>query len=653
MCLESRVLLAVTLLLGVTGTCGYLNTPCPLMCKCDAAMKEVTCAGNASLPTAMQYAPEDTKILHIDGADMGGVVVLRHPPVLPNLQVLRISECVGIRDVLPNVLPSFKQLHELYLIDNRLQCIDVRLLSSHLRVIDLSSNLIESLPDDVFAGLYKLQILRLSHNRIKRLSAKVFSDLESLKEIDLSHNRLQFVHPQVFRYQPVLQVVDLRSNYLTSLQETTFSGLRKIHRVDLQDNPWDCHCGMTWLQQALTDDSSTFRDAKHVCCATPPSLHSLSLQSISPDQFNCSAPSFAVLPPADIVIVYMHSTQIHCPVSGYPAPSVYWITPHGAIVNPDNSQWLSEELAESGAERSYSGLPTYYKTSVRVLTNGSLEIHKLRSYFIGEYTCVAVNQVGNVSVKVNVTITSAVSGYLTAACIIGATTAGGLAMLAMCICMLTICIERHCLKPRSHVKVLSVTIEPSGYRRPACPWHMDDNRVSPSPDPSIFEFYVPAVCVTPADDRDADRHSEEVKENTRGTLEGVRARLRTGVGTGVDRIRSRAHNVAETSSRRLQTIRESSSQYMHTMRESGGHYMNNVRESSSRYMRNIRESSSVYASRMRTGVVLGMEQVKSHVQSVKELCGTGTMIQTVSMVSVSTDVDSQQQREVVKTISFV
>jgi len=41
------------------------------------------------------------------------------------------------------------------------------------------------------------------------------------------------------------------------------------------------------------------------------------------------------------------------------------------------------------------------------------------------------------------------------------------------------------------------------------------------------------------------------------------------------------------------------------------------------------------------------------VQSVKELCGTGTMIQTVSMVSVSTDVDSQQQQEVVKTISFV
>ena len=657
MLLESWVLLlAVTLVLGVSSTRGYLSTSCPLMCTCNAALKEVTCAGNASLPAAMQHAPQDTKVLHIDGADVSGIIVLQRKPMLPNLQVLRISDCVGARDILPKVLPNFKQLHELYLVDNRLQRVDMRYLSPHLQVIDLTHNLIESLDEeDLFAGLYELRILRLSYNLLTRISAHIFSELESLEELDLSHNQLQYIHPDVFRYQPVLRLVYLGSNNLASLQETTFSGLRKIQRVELQDNPWDCHCGLTWLQQALVNtSSSTFGDVKDVICATPRSLHSLPLSSLKPDHLTCVSSSFDLPPQSDVVIVYMHNAWIDCIASGYPAPSVYWITPHGVIVNPENSLWLSQDLTRLQAEQSYSGLPTYYKTSVRVLANGTLEISKLRSYFIGEYTCVAVNLVGNVSVTLNVMITSAVSGYLTAACIIGATTAGGLAILAMCICYLTICIERHCLKPRSHVKVLSVLIEPSGYPRSKSTWYIEDKRVSPSPEPSVEEFfYVPAVCVTPADDNDADQQSEDIKENTRGTLEGVRARLRSGVGTGVDRIWSRAHNMAETSSRRLQTIRESSSQYMNTVRESSGHYMHNVRESSSRYMRNIRESSSVYASRMRTGVVIGMEHVKCHVQSVKELCGTGTMIQTVSVVSVSTDVDSQQQMEVVKTVSFV
>ena len=677
MFLESGAVLVVILLLGVVSdTLGRLASPCPPMCTCNAALKEVTCVGNTSLPTAIQYAPRDTRILHVDGGDMGGIAVLQREAVLPELEVLRISDWVGGRRDLFDVVARFKQLHELYLVDNQLQRVNFGRGSSSLWVIDLSHNLLEALDEDLFAGLYRLRILRLSNNLLKRFSVNVFSELESLEELDLSHNQIQCIQPDLFRFQPVLCVVDLGSNNLTSLHERTFSGLREIERVELRDNPWDCHCGMTWLQQALVNDSlSVFGGTKDIICATPQSLSSLRLSSIRPDHLHCTAPSVDVLPPSTVIILYMHGTQISCKASGYPTPSVYWITPHGIVVNPEDSLWLSPDLTRFPAERSYSGQPTFYKTSVRALANGSLEVVNLRSYFIGEYTCVAVNQVGNVTVQLNVTITSSVSGYLTAACIIGATTASGLAMLAMGICMLTICIERHCLKPRSHVKVLSVTIEPSDYNGPppTYAYVVDNNSWSPSPEPSLLD--VTPVCVTPADQLTADEQSEEVQENTRGTLEGVRARLRTGVGTGVNRIRSRAHNMAETSSRRLHTIRESSTQYMQTvrdstgqymhsmresggqymnsMRESGGQYMHNVRESSSRYVRNIRESSSDYANRMRTGVVMGMEQVKSHVQSVKELCGTGTMIQTVSMVSVSTDVDSQQQVEVIKTISFV
>ena len=46
-------------------------------------------------------------------------------------------------------------------------------------------------------------------------------------------------------------------------------------------------------------------------------------------------------------------------------------------------------------------------------------------------------------------------------------------------------------------------------------------------------------------------------------------------------------------------------------------------------------------------------QMKSHVQSMKELCGTSDMQQTVSIASVQTDVDSQEVTEIVKKTTFV
>ena len=81
--------------------------------------------------------------------------------------------------------------------------------------------------------------------------------------------------------------------------------------------------------------------------------------------------------------------------------------------------------------------------------------------------------------------------------------------------------------------------------------------------------------------------------------------------------------------------------------------MQTIKESGSQYATTIRTSTGQYAQRVRVGVQLGVEQVKYHVQSMKELCGTGDINQTVSTVSISTNVDNQETTEVIKSITVV
>ncbi len=140
---------------------------------------------------------------------------------------------------------------------------------------------------------------------------------------------------------------------------------------------------------------------------------------------------------------------------------------------------------------------------------------------------------------------------------------------------------------------------------------------------------------------------------SRDTLEDVRVRLHKSVEKQKEKIRTRAHRMRESSSQYMQTIRESGTMKMQTIRESSSQYVKNIRSSGTNAIHGIRSSSSEYANRVRAGVVMGVEQVKYHVQSMKEFCGTGDMGQTISTVSMSTNVDMGETSEVVKQITFV
>ncbi|RCN39457.1 leucine Rich repeat-containing domain protein [Ancylostoma caninum] len=76
--------------------------------------------------------------------------------------------------------------------------------------LNVASNRLERLRDDIFAGLNELSVLRVANNSIDTLEPAAFADL-ALGDVDLSHNRLTEVPIAIGRLFK-LKKIDLSHN---------------------------------------------------------------------------------------------------------------------------------------------------------------------------------------------------------------------------------------------------------------------------------------------------------------------------------------------------------------------------------------------------------------------------------------------------------
>ncbi|GBM46576.1 Carboxypeptidase N subunit 2 [Araneus ventricosus] len=103
-----------------------------------------------------------------------------------------------------------------------------------LKLLDLSNNLIESLPVEIFHGLHSLLHVDLKENRISYLG-EVFRHNYHLQSVMLTSNNLQTVK-NLFRGLEYLNTVDLRYNNLTVITETDFSTMVSMRSLRLSNN---------------------------------------------------------------------------------------------------------------------------------------------------------------------------------------------------------------------------------------------------------------------------------------------------------------------------------------------------------------------------------------------------------------------------------
>ncbi|XP_050458730.1 toll-like receptor 7 [Cataglyphis hispanica] len=161
-------------------------------------------------------------------------------------------------------LLSLRQLQELHLQRNVIAEIGKNTLDglTVLRTFNASHNILDSLPEGLFASTRDLREIHLAHNGLRDLPRGVFTRLEQLLVLnlannrlgsdrvdettflglirlivlDLSYNQLTHIDARMFKDLFFLQILDLRNNSIDRIESNAFLPLYNLHTLELSDN---------------------------------------------------------------------------------------------------------------------------------------------------------------------------------------------------------------------------------------------------------------------------------------------------------------------------------------------------------------------------------------------------------------------------------
>nr|KAG5698999.1 hypothetical protein BaRGS_033512 [Batillaria attramentaria] len=481
-----------------------------------------------------------------------------------------------------------------------------------------------------------LEVLNLDHNSLRFFPFDATSVVPSLKVLMLNHNSLSYLVPTHLSSLSSLQILGLRSNNLTSFVIGVEDELPSLKVLDVAGNPFHCSCGVFGLKRVVESDSITMMDHEITTCASPSHLSGMQVYDVMSALGNCSEPSvFQDFNSRQVL--YTSDVEVGCDIAGDPNPAILWITPWGhEFADTSHLATLEDVCHSCKSQRRYHGIGISLVSEVSVLNQGRiLKITAFRGFFNGNITCAAFNFLGNDTATRYVEVFSAVPSTKLDSLIIGGFCAAGALSLGLIIGSIKLtylaCKKRFGPKTILHspAPVSESEVENAGSVTDDANCR-DDNDPDPNDDfyPPETPFTTPETASPSTSPKKSHSPSDTgtppggwLPTGIFDTMEEVRWRLRYGVGRKVTAVK-----------RNVKSMKESGSVYVH----------------------NIMESGSTAANKVRAGVVMGMETVKFHVQSIKEFCGTGDMgAQTISMVSVETNIDTNERREVVKSVTIV
>ncbi|XP_077336941.1 matrix-remodeling-associated protein 5 [Lithobates pipiens] len=150
---------------------------------------------------------------------------------------------------------------------------------SKLEMLLIHSNDVQSIPNGAFRDLNSLQVFKMSYNKLKVITSHTFHGLSSLTRLHIDHNKIESIHPNAFNGLTALRLLHLEGNLLHQLHPNTFctfsfldyfrqSTLKHLYLSDnmlqtlpasmiqtmpllenlyLHGNPWACDCQLKWL----------------------------------------------------------------------------------------------------------------------------------------------------------------------------------------------------------------------------------------------------------------------------------------------------------------------------------------------------------------------------------------------------------------------
>ncbi|XP_021355430.1 leucine-rich repeat and fibronectin type-III domain-containing protein 5-like [Mizuhopecten yessoensis] len=613
-----------------------LTNSCPTFCQCDT---------NSNTNCTLEYGVTSLDDVNFQKLLLSDLTLTGNYSCIPkefqgqlSIQTLKFTNsflvslfCKSWVD-LPNVV-------DMDLSQNYISLLQYPHFSSSvkLRSLNLSRNVICQIDSQTFEKQSLLENLDLSHNQLSTLDDKVFDTLTSLTHLDLSHNYLSHVHDSVFKSLLKLTSLKLDNNKIKVMSFDNVQVLPSIHSVSLSGNNWECSCMLESLLKYVQSRPQKFVNDDPARCLVPESLNNKLLSEVPISDLPCSQPNISQVSHNRNFLV-RNDVYLACGTSIFPHAQIYWQNARGQVfAHPTvRLDWKSLNISSVKARREYVWPVecTDKNTVVRAEIDGSLYFDNIHGSFAGDYTCFAVNKGGQTNVTINVMVISSIRPVFYEGLIYGAASSGLMLVIAIFVGIMKTC--RSCCKkltcschcycccccrnPQNELKKgmdSEENISAASSILDDCEYtsshYKSDDDYDDSKSPLSWgqsSRSSPQKCVTPTVE------SKERWQNISGTLDEVKIQLE----------------------RRMEKVRC----HVHSMRESG-----------SQYIMTIKDTGSQAATRVKAGMVLGVEQVKSGVMSMKEFCGTGEMgTQTISVISVSTDIDTQKQTEVVKSIKI-
>uniref|UniRef100_A0A336KGJ0 CSON009823 protein n=1 Tax=Culicoides sonorensis TaxID=179676 RepID=A0A336KGJ0_CULSO len=118
---------------------------------------------------------------------------------------------------------------------------------------------------DAFSDKPNLKELILSECSIQEISMDTLFGIQSLEIIDLSKNMLETIPHGLLDEQKSLKEIYLQDNYLTELPNNFFSSLTSLKLARLTNNRWKCSCSMISWKQGITNKVKIVKPSTSKC----------------------------------------------------------------------------------------------------------------------------------------------------------------------------------------------------------------------------------------------------------------------------------------------------------------------------------------------------------------------------------------------------
>lgn len=336
---------------------------CPLICACKwkNGKQSVECRDKFQM-TVPQGIDGATQVLDVSGN---------------NLQILSSDTFFRL---------GLLNLQRVYMSQCRIGQIDGRALRGLTNVveIDLSRNMLTAVPSDTLADVPLLRDLSLANNPIQKIEPEAFRNCVGLVRLDVSGCELHTVAATAFVGIDRLETLKLGNNRLTELLAGTVESLKKVHGVELHENPWHCDCKMRPVKLWLTENN--IPTAIDPLCATGPGqVANHTFSALSTDDFACR-PDIQQDDPT-VEAATGDNASVSCRVHSSPAAKVSWYWNGRALANntafgPFQRVFMTDDHHRVGSGGGGGG------------GHSSLLLTNVQPSDSGQFLCVAENKAG-------------------------------------------------------------------------------------------------------------------------------------------------------------------------------------------------------------------------------------------------------------------